>query len=67
MIDTEEKEGLFKVKGAGNQSCWKFTSRSERLGEDPVQQNRQEVEKGERGGEKIKNRATRYFGTELGK
>lgn len=66
MIDTEEKEGLFKVKGAGNQSCWKFTSRSERLGEDPVQQNRQEVEKGERGGGK-KNRATRYFRTELDK
>lgn len=52
VADAEEKEGLLKVKDGGNRSCWKFTSRSERLGEDPVQHNREEVEKGERGGKK---------------
>lgn len=51
VADTEEKEELFKLKDGGNQSCWKSTTRSERLGEGLLQRNGNEIEKRERGRE----------------
>lgn len=43
---TKRWGGLIKVKDSGNQSCWKPTSRSERLEGDPVQRNGNKAERG---------------------